>query len=94
MLLLKEMFGNSPLWGTIMVILLPYFESARLKNGSVITSKHLVQSCSINAHGHTGQWLEENEGVIKPVQPTPCFEGTKESLRNYIRDASETLGFD
>jgi len=37
LLFLKEMFGNSPVWGTIMVILLPYFESDRLKNGSVIT---------------------------------------------------------
>ena len=29
--------GSSPARGTIMVILLPYFESDRLKNDSVIT---------------------------------------------------------
>jgi hypothetical protein len=48
------MFGNSPLWGTIMVILLPYFESDRLKNGSVITLKHVMLGCSVSAYNHAG----------------------------------------
>jgi len=34
MLLLKEMFGNSPARCTIMVILLPFIESDRLKNST------------------------------------------------------------
>jgi len=37
-----------------MVILLPYFESDRLKNGSVITLKQLVLSCPVDAQNHIG----------------------------------------
>ena len=55
-----------------MVILLPYFESDRLKNGSVITlidtpvaSKQLPPSCSVSAHPNTRQCLEEGQGVSK-----------------------------
>jgi len=52
-----------------MVILLPFIESDRLKNGSVITSKQLLLSCSVTAHDHTGQCLEENQGVTCEVNP-------------------------
>ena len=48
-----------------MVILLPYLESGRLNNGSVITLKQSPLSCSVNAPQHTGQGLEENQGVSK-----------------------------
>jgi hypothetical protein len=86
------MLGNSPLWGTKMVILLPYFESDRLKNGSVITLidclialKQLLLSCYVNAHQHTGQCLEENQGVGRLGQSRPCLGNIKESLRKYIQ---------
>ncbi len=36
--------GSSPARGTIMGILLPYFESDRLKNGSVITSSYYLKT--------------------------------------------------
>ena len=77
-----------------MVILLPYFESDRLKNGSVITSKQLLLSCSVTAHDHTGQCLEENQGVTTLSQPIPCLRSTKQSLRSYIHDATEQLDFE
>ena len=53
-----------------MVILLPYLESGRLNNGSVITLKQSPLSCSVNAPQHTGQGLEENQGVVGS-SPTP-----------------------
>jgi hypothetical protein len=84
-----------------MVILLPYFESDSLKNGSIITlidnlvdSGYLRPSCPVNAHPNAGQCLEENQGVTKLGKPRPCLGSTKESLWNYIHDATEPLDFE
>jgi hypothetical protein len=52
-----------------MVILLPYFESDRLKNGSFITLKHLMLSCSVTAHPNTRQCLEEDQALTTLGQP-------------------------
>jgi len=52
-----------------MVILLPFIESDRLKNGSIITSKQLLLSCSITYNQPQEQCFEENQGVTCEVNP-------------------------
>jgi len=54
-----------------MVILLPFIESDRLKNGSIITTKQLLLSCHVTAHYDAGRCLEENKGVTTVDRPTP-----------------------